>query len=92
MLDPEKAKPILDKNKKSYLLDQNSGNTLPVPVTKSGSMRQTTLKPEAGRVYFTLFTNPGGIVKENSQVTLVVGDFKKSDIIVKNSEADRVTP
>jgi hypothetical protein len=55
-------------------------------------MRQTTLKPEAGRVYFTLFTNPGGIVKENSQVTLVVGDFKKSDIIVKNSEADRVTP
>jgi hypothetical protein len=92
VLDPEKAKPILDKNKKSYLLDQKSGKTLPVPVTKSGSMRQTTLKPEAGRVYFTLFTNPGGIVKENSQVTLVVGDFKKSDIIVKNSEADRVTP
>jgi hypothetical protein len=92
VLDPEKAKPILDKNKKSYLLDQKSGKTLPVPVTKSGSMRQTTLKPEAGRVYFTLFANPGGIVKEDSRVTLVVGDFKKSDIIVKNSEAERVTP
>lgn len=92
VLDPEKAKPVLDKNKKSYLVDQKSGKTLAVPVTKAGSMRQTTLKPEAGRVYFTLFANPGGIVKENSRVTLVIGDFKRGDITVKNSEAERVTP
>jgi hypothetical protein len=92
VLDSEKAKPILDKNKKSYLLDQKSGKTLQVPVTKSGSMRQTTLKPEAGRVYFTLFANPGGFVKENSPVTLVIGDFKRGDIIVKNSETKLVTP
>jgi hypothetical protein len=92
VLDPERAKPILDKNKKSYLLDQKSGKTLQVPVTKSGSMRQTTLKPEAGRVYFILFANPGGFVKENSPVTLVIGDFKRGDIIVKNSETELVTP
>lgn len=92
VLDSEKAKPILDKNKKSYLMDQKSGKTLQVPVTKSGSMRQTTLKPEAGRVYFTLFANPGGFVKENSPVTLVIGDFKKGDIIIKNSETKLVTP
>lgn len=82
VIDPEKAKPVLDKNKKTILVDQKSGKTLPVPVTKSGSMRQTTLKPEPNRVYFTLFANPGGVVKENSLVTLIIGDLKKSDIIV----------
>jgi hypothetical protein len=89
VFDPEKAKPVLDKNKKSYLVDQKSGKTLAVPVTKAGSMRQTTLKPEAGRVYFTLFANPGGFVKEDSLVTIVIGDFKKSNVIVNNSA---VTP
>jgi len=92
VIDPEKAKPILEKKMKSYLVDQKIGKTLIVPVTKSGPMRQTTIKPEAGRVYFTLFSNPGGFVKENSLVTLVIGDFKRDDIIVKNSEAARVTP
>lgn len=85
VFDPEKAKPVLDKNKKSYLVDQKSGKTLAVPVTKAGSMRQTTLKPEAGRVYFTLFANPGVVVKEDSLVTIVIGDFRKSDVTVNNS-------
>ena len=48
VIDPEKAKPVLDKNNKAYMLDGKTGKTLPVPVTKAGSMRQTTLKPEAG--------------------------------------------
>jgi hypothetical protein len=87
VVDPEKAKPILDRNTKSYLVDQKSGKTLPVPVTKSGSMRQTTLKPESGRVYFILFSNPKGMVKENGRVALVIGDFKKEDISVQAAGA-----
>jgi hypothetical protein len=87
VVDPEKSKAVLDKTKKAYLLDGKTGKTLPIPVTKAGPMRQTTPKPEAGRVYFMLFANPGGMVKEGSRVSLVIGDFRKDDIIVDSSGA-----
>lgn len=87
VVDPEKARPVLDKNKKAYLLDAKTGKTLPVPVTKAGSMRQTTLKPEAGRIYFILFTNPNRMVKEGGSVSLVVGDFRKDGIVAGSSGA-----
>jgi hypothetical protein len=87
VIDPEKAKAVLDKNKKAYLLDGKTGKTLPVPVTKAGSMRQTTLKPEAGRIYFMLFSNPGGLVKEGGSVSLLIGDFRKDGIVVGSSGA-----
>jgi hypothetical protein len=87
VVDPQKAEPILNKNNKAFIVDAKSGKTLPVPVTKSGSMRQTTLKPEAGRVYFILFSNPSGMVKEESSVALVIGDFRKEGIRVGSSGA-----
>jgi hypothetical protein len=87
VIDPEKAKAVLDKNKKAYLLDGKTGKTLPVPVTKAGSMRQTTRKPEAGRIYFMLFSNPNRMVKEGGSVSLVIGDFRKDGIVVDSSGA-----
>ncbi len=87
--DPQKAKALLDKNQKAYLLDGKTGKTLPVPVTKAGAMRQTTLNPEAGRLYFMLFSNPGGMVREGGRVSLLVGDFRKDGIVVSGS---RVVP
>ena len=87
VLDPEKAKAVLDKNKKAYLLDGKTGKTLPVPVTKAGSMRQTTLKPDAGRIYFILFANPNRMVKEGGSISLLIGDFRKDGIIVDASGA-----
>jgi hypothetical protein len=91
VLDPEKAQPVLDKNKKAYILDGKTGKTLPVPVTKAGSMRQTTPKPEAGRIYFMLFSNPGRMVKEGGSVSLLIGDFRKDGIIVDASGAAPVS-
>jgi len=85
VVDPEKAKAVLDKHKKTFLLDGQTGKTLTVPVTKAGPMRQATLNPEAGRVYFTLFANPGGLVKEGSSVSLVIGDFRKDDVMIDSS-------
>jgi len=85
VIDPEKAKAVLDKNKKAYVLDDKTGKTLPVPVTKAGSLRQTTLKPEAGRIYFMLFSNPGGMVREGGSVSLIIGDFRKDSIVVDGS-------
>jgi hypothetical protein len=87
VVDPEKAKAVLDKNKKAYVLDGKTGKTLPVPVTKAGSMRQATIKPEAGRIYFMLFSNPNRMVKEGSSVSLIIGDFRKDGIIVDASGA-----
>jgi hypothetical protein len=85
VVDPEKAKAVLDKGKKAYLLDAKTGKTLTVPVTKAGPMRQTTLNPEAGRVYFMLFANPGGMVKVGGSVSLIIGDFRKDHISVDAS-------
>jgi len=50
-------------------------------------MRQTTLKPEAGRIYFMLFSNPNRMVKEGSSVSLIIGDFRKDGIVVDSSGA-----
>ncbi len=81
--DPVKARDILDKRQKAYIVDQKSGKALPVPVTKAGPLRQTTLQPEAGRIYFVLFSNPAGLVKEGSNVTVIIGDFSLEDIPVE---------
>jgi hypothetical protein len=91
VIDPEKAKLVLDKNKKAYILDDKTGKTLPVPVTKAGSMRQVTLKPETGRIYFILFSNPNRMVKEGGSVSLLIGDFRKNDIVVDSSGAAPVS-
>jgi hypothetical protein len=88
VLDSETAKAALDKNKKAYLLDDKTGKTLPVPVTKAGPMRQTTLKPEAGRIYFILFSNPSRMVKDGGSVSLVIGDFRKDGIMVDASGSE----
>lgn len=85
VVDPEKAKAVLDKNKKAFLMDSKTGKMLPVPVSKAGPMRQTTLQPEAGRIYFMLFSNPGELVKEGGRVSLVIGDFRKDDILIESS-------
>jgi hypothetical protein len=83
VLDPQKALPILDPRQKPSLIDQASGLTLSVPVMpKVGALRQKTIKPEAGRVYFILFGNPN-VVKEGSKVTLVIGDVKVENLTVE---------
>jgi hypothetical protein len=85
VLDPEKASHVLSRKAKAFVLDEDSGKTLPVPVTKSGPLRQTTRKPETGRHYFSLFSNPGGLVKEGSKVTVIIGDFRAEHVVVQSS-------
>ena len=82
VLDPVKASALLSGDEPAFVIDQRTGKTLPVPVTKLGSLRQTTRKPRAGRVYFMLFSNVPGLVTEGSTVTVVIGDFREEDITV----------
>lgn len=82
--NPEKAVKILANPEKTYLVDQASGMKLAVPSSpKVGSLRQTTTEPEAGRIYFSLFSNRGKIVKPGGKVTIVMGEFRAEDLTVE---------
>ncbi len=84
VLDPKKAALLGDRNVKPTLIDCASGAVLRVPsFPKTGSMRQTGAKMEAGRIYFMLFANTGMPVKVGSRVTVMVGDFKAEKLIVQ---------
>jgi hypothetical protein len=84
VLDPKKAALLVDRTVKPTLTDLATGAVLRVPsFPKTGAMRQTGAKMEAGRVYFMLFANTGMPVKIGSRVTVTVGDFKAEKLIVQ---------
>ncbi|MHC4159177.1 MAG: hypothetical protein ACYSSO_08880 [Planctomycetota bacterium] len=84
VIDPEKAKPLLSRQVKPYLVDQESGAKLIVPAPpKVGSLRQKSNEPLAGKIYFIIFSNPGRLVKRGNKVTVVIGDFKAENLIVE---------
>ena len=54
--DPEKAKELLKRRTAAQLVHEPSGATLAVSDTpKVGRLRQSTMEPEMGRVYFVIF-------------------------------------
>jgi len=82
--DPAKAALLGDRNVKPTLTDLATGAVLRVPsFPKTGSMRQTSAKLEAGRTYFMLFANTGMPVKSGSRVTVTVGNFKAENLTVQ---------
>lgn len=84
VLDPDKASQLLKREDKPLLIDQASGKKLMVPsMPKIGPLRPTAVKPEANRVYFILFSNPGDLVKKGNTVSIVIGNFKIEDLMVE---------
>lgn len=84
IIEPAKAALLLRREDKPYLIDQASGMKLPVPVMPNiGALRSTTVKPEANRVYFILFSNAGDLIKSGSKVSIVMGDFKAENLLVE---------
>jgi len=83
VIDPKKAGFMLNRKVKAHLIDQKTNRVVGIKdVPKIGKLRQNTPTPKAGRVYFMLFPNPG-IIKANSKVTIVVGDFRAENLTVK---------
>jgi hypothetical protein len=73
VVDPARAGSLLAEESSVYLVHEKSGLRLPVPSTpKAGSLRNTGV-PRAGRAYFALFTNPGGLVQRGDQVSVMLG-------------------
>ena len=84
VLNPDKAALLGDRNVKATLTDLATGAVLRVPsFPKTGSMRQTAAKMEAGRIYFMLFANTGMPVKSGSRVTVTIGAFKAEGLTVQ---------
>jgi hypothetical protein len=84
VVDADKAVLLGDRTVKPTLTDLATGAVLRVPsFPKTGSMRQTAAKLEAGRTYFMLFANTGMPVKSGSRVTVTVGDFKAEGLTVQ---------
>jgi hypothetical protein len=84
VLQPDKAKLLLNRRVKPYLIVEDSGLELQVPVSpKIGPLRQSSAKVYADRNYFMLFGNPGRRVKAGDKVTLVVGDFRAEHLVVE---------
>jgi hypothetical protein len=76
IVDAEKAKPLLDKKVRPFVIDEVSGARLAVPAMENiGELRQTGT-PEAGRTYFVIFGNPAQLVRSGGRVSIVIGDMR----------------
>ncbi len=82
--DPAKAAALLGHNVQPVLIDAASGARLAVPApAKVGALRSVTARPEAGRSYFTLFANPGRLVKAGREVSVEIGGFRVDGLRVE---------
>jgi hypothetical protein len=83
VLDPEKASAMAYQEDVSYLIDEATGDRLNLPpIPKSGPLRETALNLEPGRQYSILIPNPAGRLKAGDRVTVVIGDFRASNLAI----------
>jgi len=80
--DPDKAKELLSRDNKPYLIDESTGKVHTVPLTKLGPMRASSVKPKANRNYVVIFGNTKKIIKKGSLVTVVIGEFRAKNLRV----------
>jgi len=83
VVDAEKARPLFKRQTKPYLIDQETGARLMVPSpAKTGPLRNSNL-PKAERTYFMFFANPGQFIKPGKKVSVVIGDFRAENLVVR---------
>lgn len=83
VIDPIKAEGMMQRGSDAFLINEATGDKMPVPVSKVGQLRGTGTKPQAGRVYAVLFTNNRKLVKKGDAVTVVIADFRVENLIVE---------
>lgn len=82
VLDADKAAPLFTRQTKPNLIHLASGKVLAVPQpAKVGALRSTR-PPQAGKIYWMFFGNPG-MVKAGDKVTVVIGDFRAENLVVQ---------
>lgn len=82
VLDAAKAAPLFDRRTRPVLKDERSGAVMAVPdPPKVGPLRSAN-EPKAGRTYFILFANPGHFIAKHRPVTVTIGRFSVSGLLV----------
>lgn len=84
VVDAEKAKALVAKDLKPYLLDPQTGAKTVVPASpKFGSLKPMSGEPLIpGRNYFMMFANPGKRIVKGREVSVVIGDFRADRLVV----------
>lgn len=86
VLDPVKAKEILNRSIKPQLIVTSTGNHLQVPApSKIGPLRQSSREPRSDTTYFIFFANPGRQVKVGDEVSVQIGKLEITGLKVSNS-------
>lgn len=84
ILDADKAQPLMDPQIKPILIHEKTGAQFSVPnPPKVGALRQRSPEPQANRVFFILFANPGRYVKHGDEVTIVFNDYRIEHLVVE---------
>jgi len=82
-VNADKAKLLNSKDATPYLVDEQHGLALRVPVMEQvGQLRQVAA-PQNGRQYWMAFSNKGKYVKPGNHVTLIVGNMRISGLVVE---------
>lgn len=83
VLDPEKAKPLFDRQTKPLLVHLETGSRFVVPTpAKTGALRNSNT-PLANHTYWMFFANPAKLVKPGEHVNIEIGDFVAERLVVK---------
>jgi len=83
VLDPDKAAPLFERQTKPILTHVASGAKFIVPTpAKTGALRNSN-PPLPDHTYWMFFANPGQYVKQGDLVTIEIGDFVASNIVVE---------
>jgi len=84
VVDPDKARRVVNKKDHPVLLHEDSGHQVGVPSSEQiGSLRHTGGNLQSGKSYFVLFANPGRYIKPRDKVTLVMGQCRIEHMTVE---------
>ena len=83
VVSADKAKILNSKDATPYLVDEQRGLALQVPVMEQvGQLRQVAA-PQNGRDYWMAFSNKGKYLKPGNHVTLMVGNLRITGLVVE---------
>jgi len=83
VLDPEKAKPLFERQTKPVLTHLKTGAKMIVPTpAKTGALRNS-YAPKPDHIYWMFFANPGKLVRPGDLVDIEIGDFRVEKLVVR---------
>jgi hypothetical protein len=83
VVDLDKARVLNSKDATPYLVDEQHGLALQIPLMEQvGQLRQVA-EPQNGRDYWMAFSNKGRYLKPGNHVTLITGNLRIDGLVVE---------